>query len=160
MIPSRRFRSGAYSVATTSVAATLVVATLYAPLRKRLEGIIDRRFKYEHLEFGAYREEVSKVLGVLDPALAADRLAREAVRELGATGGAVVDADDVPVATAGTWPVAAVIRMPISGHGRLRAILIGPRLDGRPHDPRTVAQLEDTAGLVGLALRLGLPVDA
>ena len=142
------------------VAATLVVATLYAPLRKRLEGIIDRRFKYEHLEFGAYREEVTKVLGVLDPALAADRLVREAVRELGATGGAVVDGDDVAVATAGTWPVAAVIRMPISGHGRLRAILIGPRLDGRPHDPRTVAQLEDTAGLVALALRLGPPVDA
>ena len=142
------------------VAATLVVATLYAPLRKRLEGIIDRRFKYEHLEFGAYREEVTKVLGVLDPALAADRLAREAVRELGATGGAVVDEDDAPLATAGTWPVAAVIRMPISGHGRLRAILVGPRLDGRPHDPRTLAQLEDTARLVAAALRLGAPVEA
>jgi hypothetical protein len=136
------------------VATTLVVATLYAPLRKRLEAIIDRRFKYEHLEFGAYREEVTKVLGVLDPALAADRLVREAVRELQATGGAVVDADDAPVATAGTWPVAAVIRMPIAGHGRLRAILIGPRLDGRPHDPRTLAQLEDTAALVASALAM------
>jgi hypothetical protein len=142
------------------VATTLVVATLYAPLRKRLEGVVDRRFKYEHLEFGAYREEVTKVLGVLDPTLAAERLVREAVRELQATGGAVVDADDVPVATAATWPVAAVVRMPISGHGRLRAILIGPRLDGRPHDPRTLAQLEDTAGLVASALRLGPPVDA
>ena len=141
------------------VAATLVVATLYAPLRKRLEGVVDRRFKYEHLEFGAYRDEVSKVLNVLDPALAADRLVREAVRELQATGGAVVDEDDALVATAGTWPVQAVIRMPISGHGRLRAILIGPRLDGRPHDPRTLAQLEDTAGLVATALRLAPAVD-
>lgn len=142
------------------VATTLVVATLYAPLRKRLEGVVDRRFKYEQLEFGAYRDEVTKVLGVLDPTLAAERLVREAVRELQATGGAVVDADDVPVATAGTWPVAAVVRMPIGGHGRLRAILIGPRLDGRPHDPRILAQLDDTAALVALALRLGPPVAA
>jgi hypothetical protein len=142
------------------VAATLVVATLYAPLRRRLEGVVDRRFKYEHLEFGAYRDEVTKVLGVLDPALAAGRLVREAVRELQATGGAVVDDADVPVATAGAWPVAAVIRLPIAGHGRLRAILIGPRLDGRPHDPRTLALLEDTAGLVASALRLSRPADA
>ena len=33
------------------VLATLVVAILYAPLRKRLEGVVDRRFKYEDLEF-------------------------------------------------------------------------------------------------------------
>ncbi|HSL77177.1 MAG TPA: hypothetical protein VK867_09540, partial [Candidatus Limnocylindrales bacterium] len=85
---------------------------------------------------------------------------REAVRELQATGGAVVDDADRPVATAGAWPVAAVVRMPIAGHGPLRAILIGPRLDGRPHDPRTLAHLEDTAGLVASALRLAPSVDA
>jgi hypothetical protein len=34
------------------VLATLVVATAYAPIRKRLEAVVDRRFKYEHLEFG------------------------------------------------------------------------------------------------------------
>jgi hypothetical protein len=142
------------------VITTLIVATLYAPLRKRLEAVVDRRFKYEHLEFGAYRDEVTRVLGVLDPPRAADRLVREAVRELQATGGAVVDEADRPIAAAGAWPVAAVIRMPITSHGPLRAILVGPRVDGRPHDPRTVTQLEDTAGLVASALDISRPADA
>jgi hypothetical protein len=139
------------------VLTTLVVATLYAPLRKRLEGVIDRRFKYEHLEFGAYRDELTQVLSVLEPTRAADRLAREAVRELDATGGAVVDEAGRPIATAGSWPVAAVVRMPVAGHGPLRAILVGPRTDGRPHDPLIVAQLEDMAVLVASALDLTRP---
>jgi len=136
------------------VLTTLVVATLYAPLRKRLEAVIDRRFKYEHLEFGAYRDELTRVLDVLDPLRAADRLVREAVRELQATGGAVVDGAGQAVATAGSWPVAAVVRMPIARHGTLRAVLVGPRVDGRPHDPLTLAQLEDMAVLVASALDL------
>jgi hypothetical protein len=139
------------------VLATLVVATAYAPLRKRLEAVVDRRFKYEHLEFGAYREEVVNVLAVLEPKRAAEKLVREAVRELQATGGAVVDADDVPVATAGSWPVAGVVRMPIAGHGPLRAILLGPRVDGRLHDPLTLARLEEVAELAAAALDLGRP---
>ncbi|MFL5685373.1 MAG: hypothetical protein ACJ77D_04905 [Chloroflexota bacterium] len=136
------------------VLATLVVATLYAPLRKRLEGVIDRRFKYEHLEFGAYRDEVTRILAVLEPKRAADRLVREAVRELEAAGGAVVDAADQPIATAGTWPIPAVVRLPIAGRGPLRAVLVGPRTDGRPHDPLTLAQLEDIAELVASAVRI------
>jgi hypothetical protein len=44
--------------------------------------------------------------------------------------------------------------MPIAGQGPLRAILLGPRADGRPHDPLTLAQLEDMADLVASALAL------
>ncbi len=139
------------------VLATLVVATAYAPIRKRLEAVVDRRFKYEHLEFGAYREEIVKVLGVLEPKRAAQKLILEAVRELQATGGAVVDADDAPVATAGTWPVAAIVRLPIAGHGPLRAILLGPRIDGRLHDPLTLARLEEVAALAASALDVTRP---
>jgi hypothetical protein len=139
------------------VLATLVVATAYAPVRKRLEAVVDRRFKYEHHEFGAYRDELTRVLGVIDPGRAADRLVREAVRELQATGGAVVDAEGRPLATAVTWPVTAIVRMPIAGHGPLRAILIGPRVDGRLHDPLTVARLEEVATLVASAIDLTRP---
>lgn len=137
------------------VLTTLVVATTYAPLRKRLESLVDRWFRYEHRRFGAYREEVLKVLGVLDPDRAAYRLVFEAVRELEATGGAVVDEEDRQIATAGEWPVPAVVRMPIpGGPGGLSTLLLGPRTDGRPHDPRTVAQLEETARLVASAVAL------
>jgi hypothetical protein len=137
------------------VLTTLVVATLYAPLRKRLEAFVDRRFKYDERRFGAYRDEVVRVLGVIDPARAAARLVGEAVRELQASGGAVLDADSRPVATSGSWPVPPVVRLPIpGGSDRLAAILVGPRLDGRPHDPRSVAQLQEVVGLVSAAIRL------
>jgi MFS family permease len=136
------------------VLTTLVVATAYAPLRRRLESIIDRWFKYEHRRFGAYRDEVVRILGVLEPTRAAERLVAETVRELEATGGAVVDGADTAIATAGTWPVASVVRLPIPGGGPLHALLVGPRADGRPHDPRTIAHLEDTVGLVANAVGL------
>jgi hypothetical protein len=140
------------------VLTTLVVATAYAPLRRRLEGIVDRWFKYEHRRFGAYREEVLRVLGVLDPTRAAQRLVSEAVRELEASGGAVVDRDERTLATAGTWPAPSTIRLPIpGGSGHLAALLVGPRTDGRPHDPRVIARLEETAGLAGRAVGLTQP---
>jgi hypothetical protein len=136
------------------VLTTLVVATLYAPLRKRLEAFVDRRFKYEEQRFGAYRDELLRVLGIVDRDRAATRLAGEAVRELEASGAAVLDRDDRPVATAGTWPVEPVLRLPIPG-GRLglAAIVVGPRHDGRPHDPRSIKQLEEVAALAGAAVR-------
>lgn len=137
------------------VLTTLVVATAYAPLRRRLESVIDRWFKYEHRRFGAYRDEVVRILGVLEPTRAAERLAAETVRELEATGGAVVDSADTPIATAGSWPVASVVRLRIPGGADpLRALLVGPRADGRPHDPRTIAHLEETVGLVAKAVGL------
>jgi hypothetical protein len=137
------------------VLTTLVVATLYAPLRKRLEAIVDQRFKYDEHRFGAYREEVLRVLNVIEPGRAAERLATEAVRELAASGAAVVDADDKALATAGQWPVAAVVRLPIPGAPKgLVAILVGPRFDGRAHDPRSIAELQEVASLISAAIRL------
>jgi hypothetical protein len=136
------------------VLTTLVVATLYAPLRKRLEAIVDRRFRYDEHRFGAYRDEVKRILSVVEPYRAAERLVVEAVRELAATGGAVVDADDRPMATAGEWPVPPVVRLAIAaGASRLGEILVGARLDGRPHDPRSIAELQEVATLVAAALR-------
>jgi hypothetical protein len=136
------------------VLTTLVVATLYAPLRKRLEAIVDRRFRYEAVRFGAYRDEVEKFLSVVEPRRAAERLATEAVRELAATGGAVIDVDGRPTASAGEWPIPPVVRLPIpGGSGPLAAVLVGPRLDGRPHDPSGIAELEEVATLVAAAAK-------
>jgi hypothetical protein len=136
------------------IVTTLVVATLYAPLRKRLEAIVDRWFKYESREFGAYREELRKLLSATDPVRAAQRLVRSAVEELDAIGGAVSDADGRPVATAGAWPAEPALRIAIpSEDPRIADLVVGPRRDGRPFEPGTVAALEDLATLVGAALR-------
>jgi hypothetical protein len=134
------------------VITTLVVATLYAPLRKRLEAIVDRRFKYDQTRFGAYRSELRQLLSLVEPMRAAERLAAEAVRELAATGGAVLDADGAVVATSGEWPVAPEVRLPIPGaRGRIRTVIVGPRTDAQPHDPIAVASLEELASLAAAA---------
>jgi hypothetical protein len=137
------------------VLTTLFVATLYAPLRKRLEAVVDRRFRYDERRFGAYRDEVKRILTVLQPSRAAERLVIEAVRELAATGGVVMDAEDRPTASAGEWPVRPAVRVAIpGGGGPLAAILVGPRVDGRPHDPRSIAELQEIATLVAVAARV------
>ena len=139
------------------VLATLVVATLYAPLRKRLESLVDRRFKYAG-RFGSYRSELGQLLTLIDPVRAAQRLADEAVRELGASGCAVVNANDRPTATSGEWPQPTAARVPISGGQRgLDAILLGARKDGQPHDPRSIAELATVAALAAEAARPPVP---
>jgi hypothetical protein len=134
------------------VATTLVVATLYAPLRKRLEAFVDRWFKYESREFGAYRAEVQRFLELSAPDLAAKRLAAEAAAELDPVGLAVVDREGGTLATAGVWPQPVVARLPVGrGETTLGTLLIGPRRDGQPHDAREVEELAALAILVGTA---------
>ena len=138
------------------VAATLVVATLYAPLRKRLEAIVDRWFKYESRAFGAYRAEVDKFLSLSEPEPAAKRLAAEAAAELDAIGLAVVDREGGTLATAGIWPQPAAMRLPIGrGDNMIGTLLVGPRRDGRPYDSREVEELAAVAILVGTAATRG-----
>jgi len=134
------------------VLTTLVVATLYAPLRKRLEAIVDRSFKYESRRFGAYRTQLESYLDLADAPEAAQRLAQEAYAELDPAGLAVIDHTEQVVATAGIWPQPIVMRLPIGrGERSIGTLVVGPRRDGRPHDAREVEELADLAILVGKA---------
>lgn len=136
------------------VLVTLVVATLYAPLRKRLEKVIDRRFKYETSRFGSYGEQVRSVLAVIDPVRAAETLAREAVSELDAIGAAVVDGSGRVLASAGTWPLPPDVpwtRVPLADEGPIRAILVAPARGGRDHAARDLAALEEVGRLTASA---------
>ena len=134
------------------VLTTLVVAALFAPVRKRVERIVDRYFKYDQRLFGAYREELRKTLDVLAPTPAAQRLAREAIAETGAVAAAVIGADGTIAASAGTWPAEPSITVPVNaGSAPLTAVLLGPRRDGRPHRPQTVAALGEVATMAALA---------
>jgi len=140
------------------VLATLVIATLYAPLRKRIEAVIDRRFKYESSRFGSYRDKVKSVLAVISPMRAAESLAREAVSELGAVGVAVLDGAGAAVATAGTWPLptgAATTTVEISDRGPLCSIVVGPTRGGHPHTPTELAALQEVGRLTAEAVGLG-----
>lgn len=137
------------------VATTLVVATLYAPVRKRLEAIVDRRFKYEELRFGEHRNRLEELLAMLEPGRAAASLVQMAVDELTAIGGGVLDASGQPVVIAGAWPVPATVRLAFPGDVGLEALVLGPRRDGRSHDPRAIRDLEELLALASAALRVG-----
>jgi hypothetical protein len=138
------------------VGTTLVVATLYAPLRKRLEALVDRRFKFEQRLFGAYREEIQRALSLFDPVPAAERLIREAVDELDAAGGAILDTTGTAIATAGKWPQEVVVRLPIPGGSHeLATIELGQRLGGADYDEANIEELQRVATLVVRAARLG-----
>jgi hypothetical protein len=143
------------------VGTTLVVATLYAPLRKRLEAFVDRRFKFDERLFGAYRDEVRRALSLLDPVAAAQRLIREAVDELDVAGGAILDGNGAVTATAGAWPQPDPMRIAIPGGSTtIAAIELGPRFGRAPHDPARLEELQRMAALVVRATRLGMPTVA
>jgi two-component system NarL family sensor kinase len=137
------------------VLTTLVVATLYAPVRKRVEGAVDTVFKYDERQFGAYRDQLSRLLELVDPSAAAGRLAHEILTGTGAVGVAIADRDGEPLATAGTWPVgeAAVIAVP--GHSPFSAVLLGPRRDGRVHEASSIASVAEIAALASRPLEVG-----
>jgi hypothetical protein len=136
------------------VLTTLVVATLYAPLRKRLEAIIDRRFKYEQATFGAYRDELLKSISLTDPDAAAERLAREVARETGALGVAVLHSSGTVVATSGAWPLGEATRLEIpGGRAAIAALLVGTRPGGTPVDATRLGMAQELAALAAKAIR-------
>lgn len=133
------------------ILTTLVVATLYSPVRVRVEDVVDRYFKYEQRQFGKYRAELEQLATLLDPTRAAARLAKEAAVETGARGAAVVDGSGVVVASYGQWPLDIVARVPIAGNSTLREVLVGPKRDGRRVEQRSIdalAAVTDAFGAV------------
>lgn len=152
-LAQRLFIAVTHETSDAAVGATLVVATLYAPLRKRLESIVDRRFKFEEATFGGYRDELTRLLTLTEPARAYDRLAREARDELDALGAAVVDSKGAVLATAGLWPLDPAVPIAFSGRSGGPALLVGPRVDGQPHRQRAIEALDDVARLASEAIR-------
>jgi hypothetical protein len=140
------------------VVTTLVVVSAYTPVRKWLEALVDRRFKFETPRFGAYRAQLRETLDLIDPEQARDRLVREVVRELGATGGAIVAAGDgapLPSHVAGDWtPHAVVLSLPIPDDPLDERLELTARPDGRQYADREVALLEEVLVLVSRTMGL------
>jgi hypothetical protein len=138
------------------VLTTLVVVAVYAPVRKRVEAVIDRYFKYDQREYGPYVDELRRLLDVVEPRRAAARLAREALRHTGATGVAVADHSGAVVASAGAWPAESSVRVPIaSDRSPLAAVILGPRRDGKPHPPRRLRALAEAGTMAAAAVSVG-----
>lgn len=136
------------------VATTLVVATLYAPLRKRLDALVERRFKYEQSRYGSYREELKKTLSLVDATSAAERLVGEIARETGLADLAVVDAAGAPTARRGIWPIpdGMTIEIP-GGHGQLSGVVVPLTAGRRALDDHRRAEIGEIAALAARTVR-------
>lgn len=148
------------------VLTTLVAASSYTPIRKRLEAFAERSFKYEEPRLGSYGQSLRDVLALLDPEESARRLISEVTVRLRACGG-WVELDVAPAesgstvggdaaATAGSEPCPASLFAPIPGRaGTLGRLIVGPRVDGLPYRPDDLRVLEEAGRLLGRALELG-----
>lgn len=140
------------------VLTTLIAAASYTPIRKRLEGLAERYFKYDSPRFGAYRAQLRSTLDVLDPAAIADNLAREAMGELRAMGARVelgID-DERHVAEVGEVSLgqtALAIELP-GQHGPVGRLYLAPRANGLPYGQDDIASITEVARLAGRAAEL------
>lgn len=140
----------------TVVLMTLVIVTLYSPIRKRVEAVVDRHFRYDQRRYGPYRDQLQRLLELVDPVPAAARLAREALADMQAIGVAVTDRAGTPVGIAGTWPTGQLTAVRIGDEtAPLVEVLLGPRRDGRPHDPAGLAAVADVGTIAVATLRPG-----
>jgi hypothetical protein len=138
------------------VLTTLVVVAIYAPVRKRVEAVVDRYFKYDQREFGPYVDELRRLLDLVEPRRAAARLAREAMKQTGATGVAVTGPDGAIIASVGSWPAEPSVPVQIVPAGSaLSAVNVGPRRDGKPHPPARLRALAEAATIAAAALYAG-----
>jgi hypothetical protein len=144
------------------ILTTLVAASSYTTVRRRLEALAERLFRYEEPRFGAYRQSLRDLLGLLDPEAAARRLVDEATRELRASEGWVELATDDEVTrpaaadgpdgiAAGHGPAVVSVEIPGRG-GTLGRLALGARLDGTRYRPEEIRALGELAGLVGRVL--------
>lgn len=138
------------------VLTTLVVVTAYGPLRKRVESVVDRYFKYDQREYGPYLADLQRLRDLIEPTRAAHRLATEAMGQTGAVGVAVIDRAGTVLASAGRWPTDPRLVVPIAAAGSvLSSIVLGPRRDGNPHAPARLQTLAEIGAVAADTARLG-----
>ena len=140
----------------TIVLTTIVVVSVYAPLRKRVEHVVDRYFKYDQREYGPYLADIQRLLELIEPKRAAGRLAKEVLAHTGAVGVAVIGASGDLLASAGTWPVEPTVAVPIAVAGSaLASVLLGPRRDGKPVPAARLQALAEIGAVAADTARVG-----
>jgi hypothetical protein len=147
------------------VVTTLIVASLFTPIKSRLAGVIDRWLRETPDNTRALRsfsQEVNAHLLMSDAVLLAGRLLDEAADALQAESGAVsliIDGRLRKVGTIGHWRGEAAIAVSLQHDGQRYGLLwLGPRRGSRAYSRAEFEALEAAAEPVAQALRLALPV--
>ena len=155
--------TGAQSDAAV-VLTTLVIVSLFTPVKDQLQRLIDRYFKEPTdaaKRLAPYMADVGAYLEMQRPEQIARRLIEELIRALGATGGSVFVAsaggEAALVESGAAGP--HVITLPI-GDGALGRVALAARRGGRAYGPEEVEAIRAAVDVAAQAMRLAETHDA
>ncbi len=136
------------------VVTTLLVTTLYTPVRKRLEGLAERHLRFRSARFGGYAEALHQTLDLLDPDEVADRLLDEAMRALDAPAGRVDLWLDETTGGRPQLPAGGLVIAIEGASGPVGRLWLADRRGGEPYRPEEITAVSDVARLAGRAVEL------
>jgi hypothetical protein len=143
------------------VMSTLILASLFTPVKNALQAAVDRRFKETSdplKELNAFNKHVQSVLDVIDTQQITRRLLEEAVFALGARGGAVYlgrKGHLTLMHSSEGWDGDVEISVPLKTDGvKVGMVVLGPRRNGTPYSARDRSMLEQVVHVVARALVL------
>lgn len=141
------------------VITTLILATLFTPVKNGLQTFVDKRFKETPdpaKVLKAFNDLVQTDIAVVDPERAVSRLLAEATRAFEAESGAVylgVGEAATLIHSTGQWTGDAVLTIPLeSGGTTLGRIALGPRPHEMEYSLQDRANLQASADLVAGAI--------
>jgi hypothetical protein len=147
------------------ILTTLIVAAAIVPLRNKVQGWIDRRWRdLPARALGKFGNEVQFFVQMNDVKSLTHRFLQESVETLHAQGGAIMfltqEGPEV-INTIGQWRGKAQLSVPLYCQGdRYGALLLGPRKNGRNYQRYEVNSLAKVAGQVSKAIRIAQALQA
>jgi hypothetical protein len=143
------------------VITTLIAASLYAPLKGRLERFVSARFREapdRTRDLRQFGEEVRAFTRLSEPEQITAQLLSEAVASLGAQSGAIsliVNGHLKTQHTAGRWTGEAWLSLPLEyGGTRYGLLFLGPTQDARQYSREEFKVLRGIAGDVARAIHV------
>ena len=143
------------------VVTTLIVASLFTPIKNKLQTVVDKRFKESHdpiSELAAFSKQVESVLDVIDAEQLTCKLLQEAVTAMGAEGGAVYLGGHGHMRLMHSWDNwdgEESIEVPLYRKGeRSGLVVLGPRRDGKDYSEEDRKTLQEVVDSVAQAVNL------
>ena len=145
------------------VFSTLVLASLFTPMKNGLQSLVDRRFKQAPnptRRLNELREQVSRVVRVLDAEQVSFQLVDRAAKAFDAEGGAIFlyseKSDRMKlVHTTGEWHGEAQISVPLEHKGvRIGMVSLAARENGSAYKDQDRKTLQEVASAVAEAISL------
>ena len=143
------------------VMSTLILASLFTPIKDSLQRAVDKRFKDTPdptRKLKAFGQQVQSVVQVIDPQMITRQMLDEVTQAFGAQGGAIYVGRNGYMSMAHNskeWDGEAHLSVPLQSNGeRMGMVALGPRHNGMEYSDKDRKMLQDVADMVAEAMRL------